>query len=284
MIVVDAGHGGDDPGAIGNDIIEKDLNLSISQYMANRFKELNIPVEMTRTTDETLSPTERVNRVLNAFGANPNVIVISNHINSSGGDGAEVIYPLRNNSVLADLILSQIGKSGQNIRRAYQRRLPSDSSKDYYFMQRETTPTQALTVEYGFLDSPADDVFQLKNFSNDYAEAVVQAVTQYLSLPYTPPEGTNIYIVQSGDNIYTIARRYNTTTNEIMKANDLPTNNLSIGQRLRIPVSETPTTYVVQSGDNIYAIAREFNTTVDNIKSKNNLSTNNLSVGQILII
>ncbi|MDD4283205.1 MAG: N-acetylmuramoyl-L-alanine amidase, partial [Bacilli bacterium] len=60
MIVVDAGHGGDDPGATGNGIVEKDLNLSISQYMANRFEELGIPFEMTRTTDETLSPTERV--------------------------------------------------------------------------------------------------------------------------------------------------------------------------------------------------------------------------------
>ncbi len=39
---------------------------------------------MTRTTDETLSPSERVNRVLNAFGNNSDVIVISNHINAGG--------------------------------------------------------------------------------------------------------------------------------------------------------------------------------------------------------
>ena len=41
---------------------------------------------MTRTTDETLSPNERVNRVLNAFGDSSDVIVISNHINAGGGD------------------------------------------------------------------------------------------------------------------------------------------------------------------------------------------------------
>lgn len=86
-IVIDAGHGGDDPGAVGNGIIEKDLNLEISKYMFDRFKELGVPVKMTRTTDETISPTERVNRVLDAYGNNSDVIVISNHINAGGGDG-----------------------------------------------------------------------------------------------------------------------------------------------------------------------------------------------------
>jgi len=86
-IVIDAGHGGDDPGASGNNIIEKNLNLAISDYMYDRFRELGIPVKMTRTTDETLSPTERVNRVLDAFGNNKNVIVLSNHINAGGAEG-----------------------------------------------------------------------------------------------------------------------------------------------------------------------------------------------------
>lgn len=86
-IVIDAGHGGDDPGASGNGIIEKDLTLKISQYMYDRFKNLGIPVKMTRTTDETISPTERVKRVLDAYGNSNDVIVISNHINAGGGDG-----------------------------------------------------------------------------------------------------------------------------------------------------------------------------------------------------
>ena len=41
-------------------------------------------VYLTRTTDETLSPTQRTNRVLNAFGNSKDVIVISNHINAGG--------------------------------------------------------------------------------------------------------------------------------------------------------------------------------------------------------
>lgn len=85
-IVIDAGHGGTDPGASGNGIIEKDMTLEISNYMYNRLKELGIPVKITRTIDETLTPTERVNRVLDAYGNDKNVIVVSNHINAGGGD------------------------------------------------------------------------------------------------------------------------------------------------------------------------------------------------------
>ena len=86
-IVIDAGHGGDDPGSSGNGIIEKDLTLDISNYMYDRFKSVGIPVKMTRTTDETLNPNERVTRVLDAFGNSSDVIVLSNHINAGGGDG-----------------------------------------------------------------------------------------------------------------------------------------------------------------------------------------------------
>lgn len=83
-IVIDAGHGGSDPGAVANGVNEKDLNLRISQYMYERFREKGIPVTLTRQTDETLSPEERVNRVLNAYGNSSDVIVISNHINAGG--------------------------------------------------------------------------------------------------------------------------------------------------------------------------------------------------------
>lgn len=90
-IVVDAGHGGNDPGASGNGIIEKEYTLKISQYIYDRLRELGLDVKMTRTDDETLSPSERVNRVLNAFGNTSDVIVISNHINAGGGTSFYVV-------------------------------------------------------------------------------------------------------------------------------------------------------------------------------------------------
>lgn len=200
-IVIDPGHGGSDPGATGNGIIEKDLNLKISQYMYDRFKELGIPVYITRDTDETLNPTERVERILNAFGNREDVIVISNHINADAttADGAEVIYALRNNDVLANLILDEIEKAGQNIRYSFQRKLPGDQSKDYYFIHRNTGVTQPVIVEYGFLDSNKDDPEQLKNNYEAYANAVVNAVLRYLGIEGQQP-GT--YTVQSGDTLF----------------------------------------------------------------------------------
>lgn len=85
-IVIDPGHGGSDSGAIGSDMYEKDYNLLISKYMYDRLKELNVPVSITRNSDTTLSPKERTDEILSFYGNNPNVIVISNHLNAGGGD------------------------------------------------------------------------------------------------------------------------------------------------------------------------------------------------------
>jgi N-acetylmuramoyl-L-alanine amidase len=82
----DARHGGSDSGAIGNNQYEKDYSLKISKYMYDRLNELGIPATLTRDGDTTLSPTERVNKILSAYGDDPNVIVISNHLNSGGGE------------------------------------------------------------------------------------------------------------------------------------------------------------------------------------------------------
>lgn len=58
--------------------------------MYDRFKELGIPVTLTRDSDVTLDPTNRVNKILNAYGNNSDVIVISNHLNAGGGEGQSV--------------------------------------------------------------------------------------------------------------------------------------------------------------------------------------------------
>lgn len=279
-------HGGSDPGSSGNGIIEKDLTLKISQYMYDLFREKGIPVTMTRTTDETLSPTERVNRILNAYGDGKNVIVISNHINAGGGDGAEVIYALRNNNKLSNLILANFEKVGQNVRDAYQRRLPSDTSKDYYFIHRNTGNTEAIIVEYGFLDSTLDDPDQLKNDYKTLTKAVVDAVLEYIGYS----QDKNVYTVKSGDSLWAIAKRYGITVDELKRANNLTSNTLSIGQKLTIPSKETVTPsqdytlYTVKSGDNLYSIARRYGLTMNELIEYNNLGTTLLSIGQVLKI
>lgn len=288
-VIIDPGHGGTDSGATGNNLLEKDYNLLISKYMYDRFKELGVPVAITRESDTTLSPTDRVNTILNKFGNSSDVILISNHVNSGGGEGAEVIYALKNRDTLAKRILENIGATGQTTRKYYQRRLPSDTSKDYYFIHRNTGNLEPLIVEYGFIDNTKDVEFLKENYK-ELAEAVISAVANYIGVPYTPPEGitTNTYVVQKGDSLYSIANKLGTTVSELKKENNLTTNTLQIGEVLRIPTKEIyegeENVYIVQKGDTLYSIAAANNTTVDELKKANNLTSNILSTGQLLKI
>lgn len=285
-IIIDSGHGGSDAGASGNGIIEKDLTLKISQYMKKRFDELGIENSMTRTTDETLDPSDRVKKVLSFYGNGKDVIVLSNHINAGGGDGFEIVYALRNNDTLAKKIAQEIENTGQNVRKYYQRRLPSNSSKDYYYIIRETPNTEALLVEYGFLDSTGDDVSQLKNSYEDLAEAVVKAVASYIGVPYTS-KTDEYYTVVKGDSLWSIANKFNTTVANLKSLNNLSSNLLQIGQKLKInATSLNPTNeyYTVEKGDTLYSIASKNNLTVQELKDLNNLTSNNLSIGQTLLI
>ncbi len=286
-VIIDPGHGGTDAGATGNNLLEKDYNLLISKYMYDRFKQLGVPVAITRDSDTTLSPTDRVNTILNKFGNSSDVILISNHVNSGGGEGAEVIYALRNKDTLAKRILENIGATGQTTRKYYQRRLPSDTSKDYYFIHRNTGNLEPLIVEYGFIDNTKDVEFLKENYE-ELAEAVISAVANYIGVPYTPPEGLiiNTYVVQKGDTLYSIANKLGTTVSELKKENNLTSNTLQIGEVLRIPTKEIyeeeENIYIVKKGDSLYSIANKYNTTVDELKRINNLTSNILSIGQVL--
>lgn len=286
-VIIDPGHGGTDSGATGNNLLEKDYNLLISKYMYDRFKELGIPVAITRDSDTTLSPTDRVNTILNKFGNSSDVILISNHVNSGGGEGAEVIYALRNKDTLAKRILENIGAAGQETRKYYQRRLPSDTSKDYYFIHRNTGNLEPLIVEYGFIDNTKDVEFLKENYE-ELAEAVISAVANYIGVPYKAPNGliTNTYVVQKGDTLYSIANKLGTTVSELKKENNLTSNTLQIGEVLRIPTKEIyeeeENIYIVKKGDSLYSIANKYNTTVDELKRINNLTSNILSIGQVL--
>ena len=284
-IVIDAGHGGVDPGSSANGIIEKDLTLKISKYIKNRFDELGIESSLTRDDDSTLDPTNRVSKSLDFYGNGSDVIILSNHINAGGGDGAEVIYALRNNDTLSKKIINEIANAGQNIRKYYQKRLPSDSSKDYYFMLRNTPNTESVIVEYGFLDSKGDDVEQLKNNYENLAEAVVRAVANYIGVPYYS-KTDEYYTVVKGDSLYSIAKKFNTTVDKLKSINNLNDNLINVGTVLKISEGKNDNinTYIVEKGDTLYSIARKFNLTIDELKKLNNLKDNNISIGMSLII
>lgn len=96
-------------------------------------------------------------------------------------------------------------------------------------------------------------------------------------------EDYDYYTVKAGDTLYSLANRFNTTTNELKQLNNLTSNTLSIGQLLKIP-STKESVYIVQKGDTLWSIAKDNNTTVDNIKELNNLINNSLTIGQQLLI
>lgn len=288
-IVIDAGHGGEDPGTIANGITEKDYTLKISQYLKNRFDDLGIESSLTRNSDVTLGPKDRPKKVQSFYGNGSDVLVLSNHINAGGGDGAEIIYSLRNSDALSKSIANEFIKSGQNVRKYYQRRLPSDPSKDYYYILRDTPNNESIIIEYGFADSTGDDPDMLKNDWEELAEAVVRGVANYLKVPYVPIVGSNTYVVQKGDTLWNLAKRFGVTVDELKEANNLTSNSLALNQVLMIPDKGEPSGsdelyYTVKAGDNLYQISKTYGMSVDELKALNGLTNNVLSVGQRLLV
>ncbi len=178
-------------------------------------------------------------------------------------------------------------EAGQNVRKYYQRRLPSNPNQDYYYILRNTPNNESIIVEYGFADSPGDDVNLLKNNWQELTEAVVKGLAEYLNVPYVPTDMENKYIVKSGDTLWSIAKKYGLSVDELKALNNLTSNSLSIGQVLKIKkesegVTPDEDTYIVKSGDTLYGIARRFGLSVDELKRINNLASNTLSIGQVL--
>ena len=109
------------------------------------------------------------------------------------------------------------------------------------------------------------------------------------------------YKVKPKDSLYSIAKRYNTTVDQILKDNNIKDMTLMIGQNLIIcneklkedKVYDTcygtndtnlVNKYVVKEGDSIYSIAKKYNISIDELKQKNKLSSNKVYLNQILNI
>ena len=286
MIVIDPSKGGENIGINANGIVEKDFNLLISEYIYNRLKELGADVTIIRDSDETISPKERANKILNSYGNNSKVVAISNTLDGDGKN-VQIVYALRNNDTLAKLIKDNMENNNITVDKYYQKRSEADTSKDYYDIQRDTGTIQTIVIDYGNINDTkvAND---LKNNYKKYGESVIKAISNYKGIPYyIEGEFEKEYIVKKGDSLYSISKQYATTVDELKKINNLKTNNLSIGQILKIPSIQSTDinqTYIVQSGDSLYKISKDFDVTVDDIKKINNLSSNLLQIGQILKI
>ena len=151
-IIIDPYRGGEDIGSEVNGITEKNYNLEISKYIYDRLRSLGIPVTLTRENDETLDQDNRINRIKTTYGTGNDVIVISNAL-TTGEEGAEIVYALRNSSGLSQKIANELSTAGLDVKKYYQRRLPSDTSKDYYRLIRDTANNESLIIFYGNIDN-----------------------------------------------------------------------------------------------------------------------------------
>lgn len=104
--------------------------------------------------------------------------------------------------------------------------------------------------------------------------------------PVPDPENVITYTVRPGDTLWQLAKRYGTTVDAIKQASGITSDDLSIGQILRIPVSQNEQyfLYTVRPGDTLWLLANRFGTTVDAIRNLNGLSSDALRVGQVLRI
>ncbi|WAA11804.1 N-acetylmuramoyl-L-alanine amidase [Fervidibacillus halotolerans] len=197
-IFIDPGHGGTDPGAVGNGLLEKNLNLKIarkiSQMLVNEYE--GVSVRMSRTGDQTVSLSERTNNA-NSWNAD---FYLSIHINAGGGTGFEsYVYttvPTRTKNlqkVIHEEVLKQVDFRNRGMKQAN------------FHVLRETK-MDALLTENGFIDRSKDanllknDTF-LEKIARGHVNGLVKAFQlkkKQTPLPPSDGEAPQWYKVQIG--------------------------------------------------------------------------------------
>ncbi|MED4130204.1 N-acetylmuramoyl-L-alanine amidase [Shouchella miscanthi] len=174
-IVLDPGHGGNDPGAIANGLIEKNLNLDIALKTKNLLERAGATVIMTRTTDIFIT---LQNRALIANTSNADIF-ISIHNNAFNGiaNGTETFWHGRNeraNSIrLANSLQNAVvSKAGTTNRRV---------AEGNFHVIRETLIPSAL-LEVAFMDHLGDaEKLSQQSFLHDSAKGILIGITNYFN-------------------------------------------------------------------------------------------------------
>ena len=349
LIVIDPGHGGEDPGSIGpSRKYEKDATLSISKKLAAQLNAIpGIKTRMTRNADYFVNLNRRVaiareNEahllisihadafttpqprggsvfVLNTRRANTEISRwIENKEKQSellGGSGAAFTNNIDDknvNQTLLDLQFSHSQKEGYKLATAILSemgkvaKLHNSKPINTSLAVLRSPQIPSVLVETGFISNPTEEklLFQ-RSHQDKLARAVTKAVVKYLK--ENPPEGIILsnatsssgsvsqHKVSRGESLSVIASKYGTSTQALMKYNNLKSSSLAIGQVLKIPggasnsssSSEVKTktiTHTVKSGEYLGKIASRYKVSVADIKRENRLKSETVRVGQKLRI
>lgn len=181
VIVLDAGHGGYDPGKVGiNGVPEKDINLAIVLFLKTLLEQNDISVILTRDTDKGVELKERV-FIMNSNNAD---MVVSIHQNSYSGEnchGAQVFY--YSGSDEGERLAKTVQKALiDNLDNTNSRAAKSNNS--YYILKNTALPV--VISECGFLSNTAEaDKLVSKEYQQKVAWALHLGILQYLN---TRPE------------------------------------------------------------------------------------------------
>lgn len=174
IIIIDAGHGGEDGGAVANDgTVEKDLNLDIALKLNDIISVMGYKTHLIRTTDTAIHTSgdtirqRKISDIKNRFAIMNKyddciyVSIHQNKFNDTGVHGAQTFYSPNNNEsrVLADFIQKSISSQLQK----ENRRVIKKSGTDIYLLYNATKPT--VMVECGFVSND-NELKKLKD--NDY--------------------------------------------------------------------------------------------------------------------
>ena len=181
-IFIDPGHGGRDPGAVGNGMRESDINLEVALHLVEILRVGGVQVQLSRETD--VSPAQRW-QVANAFGAD---LLVSIHTNAGGGTGVETLIPTAspNNPTrnlhltrrIAERVSNDIGtRFGMGVRRANGVMLETETRHGSIGVLRNST-MPAVLVEVAFIDSPPQnpDLDVLRNKRRQVAESIAGSI------------------------------------------------------------------------------------------------------------
>ena len=172
VIVIDAGHGGTDYGAIRNGINEKDINLDIAKRVEDILKRKGYKVLMTRSNDIFVSLEERCNI---SESSNP-LIFVSIHVNSCMGTepkGIETHYYHDNSIELANAIHSKLVKAIQTQNRGL-------FKSKFYVINHTTVP--AVLLEIGFISNDAERAeLTTPKRKQATAQAISEGIIDYIN-------------------------------------------------------------------------------------------------------